>query len=97
MDVLRDREILRKRKNNIAILEHTLWATRDQARVSEATPTDVAQAQSNVAASRSAIELAEANLKASEANCERWVGHAPQVLVKPLPISRLLPATLEKA
>lgn len=97
MDVVRDQAILTLRENNRKVLADTLRSTQDQFRVGEVTRTDVAQSEASLAAAVSAIELAKANLKASRATYERWVGHPPGSLVEPRPITRLLPKSVDEA
>ncbi len=65
MNVLRDTAILNLRKNNITVLEEQLRQTRDRFEVGEVTRTDVAQAQSSLAQSRSDFYTAQANLQNS--------------------------------
>lgn len=96
MDVVRDQAILKLRENNQKVLADTLRSTQDQFKVGEVTRTDVAQAEASLAGAVSAIELAKANLKASRATYERFIGHPPSSLVEPKPL-KILPKTLAAA
>jgi outer membrane protein len=96
MDVVRDQAILKLRENNQKVLADTLRSTQDQFKVGEVTRTDVAQAEASLAGAVSAIELAKANLKASRATYERFVGHPPSSLVEPKPL-KILPKSVDAA
>ena len=69
MNVLRDTAILDLQRNNVEVLEEQLRQTRDRFNVGEVTRTDVAQAESRLAAARSQVSLAESNLRTSIARC----------------------------
>ena len=96
-DVVRDREIVRLRESNVAVLSKLGVATEARAAAREVTRTDVAQARSRLARALSQQDLARGNLKASRAAFERAVGHAPAGLVPPTPPRTLLPKSLEEA
>jgi outer membrane protein len=97
MNVLRDTAILNLRKNNITVLEEQLRQTRDRFEVGEVTRTDVAQAQSSLAQSRSDFYTAQANLQNSIANFRQIIGVEPRRLEPAQTIERLLPHTLTAA
>jgi outer membrane protein len=97
MNVLRDTAILNLRKNNITVLEEQLRQTRDRFEVGEVTRTDVAQAQSSLAQSRSDFYTAQANLQNSIANFRQIIGVEPRRLEPAQTIERLLPKTLTAA
>jgi outer membrane protein len=97
MDVLRDTAILDLRKNNIIVLEEQLRQTRDRFTVGEVTRTDVAQAESSLAAGRSDYFTAQANLKTSIAEFRRVIGIEPKRLEPARPIENLLPRTVGTA
>jgi outer membrane protein len=94
MNVLRDTAILDLQRNNVEVLEEQLRQTRDRFNVGEVTRTDVAQAESRLAAARSQVALAEANLQASIATFRQVIGVEPRQLAPGRPIDRLVPRTL---
>jgi outer membrane protein len=96
-DVLRDQAIVRLRENNLAVLAKDLQATEARAAVREVTRTDVAQARSRRARASSQLDLARANLRASQAAYERVVGRAPHQLSDPPAPTRLIPVNLVDA
>ncbi|MDB5513048.1 MAG: tolC [Enterovirga sp.] len=97
MNVLRDTAILDLQRNNVEVLEEQLRQTRDRFNVGEVTRTDVAQAESRLAASRSQVSVAEANLQASIATFRQIVGVEPRQLAPGRPIDRLVPRSLAAA
>jgi len=97
MDVVRDQAIVRLRENNVTVLSRELKATQDRFSVGEVTRTDVAQAQARRAGAVSALDLARGNLKTSRASYERVIGHAPDNLIEPTGLERLLPKSLDDA
>ncbi|MBX9926277.1 MAG: TolC family outer membrane protein [Hyphomicrobiaceae bacterium] len=97
MDVIRDQAILKLRENNQRVLADTLKSTREQFAVGEVTRTDVAQAEASLAGAGSAIELARANLKASRATFERFVGRPPGTLAEPRGLGKMIPSSLQSA
>ncbi|HEV7874757.1 MAG TPA: TolC family protein, partial [Enterovirga sp.] len=94
MNVLRDTAILDLQRNNVEVLEEQLRQTRDRFSVGEVTRTDVAQAESRLAQSRSQVAVAEANLQASIATYRQIIGVEPRQLAPGRPIDRLVPRTL---
>jgi len=97
MNVLRDTAILDLQRRNVEVLEEQLRQTRDRFNVGEVTRTDVAQAESRLAAARSSALAAEANLTASRAAYRRVVGEDPNGLAAGMPVDRLSPSTLAVA
>lgn len=95
MNVLRDTAILSLQRNNVEVLEEQLRQTRDRFNVGEVTRTDVAQAESRLAAARSQASLAEANLRTSIAQFRQNVGVEPRQLAPGRPVDRLVPRSLE--
>ena len=65
MNLLRDTAILELQRSNVTVLEATLQQTRDRFNVGEVTRTDVAQAESRLAAGRSQMLNAESNYTTS--------------------------------
>ena len=66
MNLLRDTAILELQRSNVKVLEATLRQTRDRFNVGEVTRTDVAQAESRLAAGRSQLLGAESNYVTSK-------------------------------
>lgn len=97
MNVLRDTAILSLQRNNVEVIEEQLRQTRDRFNVGEVTRTDVAQAESRLAASRSQVSLAEANLRTSIAVFRQVVGVEPRQLAPGQPLDRLLPRSVDAA
>jgi outer membrane protein len=97
MNVLRDTAILDLRKNNIIVLEEQLRQTRDRFTVGEVTRTDVAQAESSLASSRSDYFTAQAILQDSVANYRQVIGVEPTRLEPARTIEGMLPHTLGSA
>ena len=84
IDVIRDEETARIRRNNVMVLSRQQLAAKDRFDVGEGTRTDIAQAQSRQAAAESGLAQAEAQLQASRASYKRIIGHPP-VNLQPAP------------
>ncbi len=97
MNLLRDGAILELNENNVQVLTEQLKQTRDRFNVGEVTRTDVAQAESRLAAGRSALLGAQSNFVTSQANYRRVIGIDPGKLAPGTPVDRLSPNTLVKA
>ena len=97
MNLLRDGAILELNENNVQVLTEQLKQTRDRFNVGEVTRTDVAQAESRLAAGRSALLGAQSNFVTSQANYRRVIGVDPGKLAPGTPVDRLSPNTLAKA
>jgi outer membrane protein len=97
MNVLRDSAILDLQRRNVQVLQEQLKQTRDRFNVGEVTRTDVAQAESRLAAAQSQVLTAEANLKASQAAFRRAIGVEPANLRPGMPVDRLSPRSQEAA
>lgn len=95
LDVLRDEEIARIRRNSVSVLARQELAAQERFVVGVGTRTDIAQAQSRLAASESGVAAAEAELQSSRANYIRFIGHMP-VDLGPVPKYEL-PPTVESA
>src|SRR5437764_10687835 len=93
MNVLRDTAILDLQRRNVQVLQEQLKQARDRFNVGEVTRTDVAQAESRLAASQSQVLSAEANLKASQAAYRRVIGVDAVNLRAGMPVDRLSPNT----
>jgi outer membrane protein len=97
MNLIRDQAILDLNRRNVEVLTEQLKQTRDRANVGELTRTDVAQAESRLAAGRSALLQAQSNYITSQANYRRVIGVDPGRLNPGTPVDRLSPATLPRA
>jgi outer membrane protein len=97
MNLLRDQAILDLNRRNVEVLTEQLKQTRDRFNVGEVTRTDVAQAESRLAAGRSALLGAQSNFVTSQANYRRVIGVDPGRLDPGTPVDRLSPATLPRA
>jgi outer membrane protein len=97
MNLLRDSAIVELQRSNVTVLEATLRQTRDRFNVGEVTRTDVAQAESRLAAGRSQLLTAESNYITSRAQYRQVIGVEPGRLVAAMPVDRLSPRNLTGA
>ena len=97
MNLLRDSAILDLQRRNVEVLQEQLRQTRDRFNVGEVTRTDVAQAESSLAAGRSQVLLAEANYTASAATYRQVIGNDPGKLSPATPVDRFSPHNLSGA
>src|SRR5437879_5525748 len=97
MDYLRDSAIVEVQKSNVRVLEQTLKQTRDRFNVGEVTRTDVAQSEAQLAAGKTQLLTAEANLTTTRSNFRRIIGNEPENLAPGSPVDRFLPGTLPAA
>ncbi|MEO0450954.1 MAG: TolC family outer membrane protein [Pseudomonadota bacterium] len=96
VDVIRDRETIRIRANSVALLEEQLRAATDRFEVGFATRTDVKQAEARVQGARASLAGAEAQLQASLAVYEVFVGQPAGDLV-PVSDAPIIPESFEAA
>ena len=97
MNMLRDTAILDLQRRNVEVLQEQLRQTRDRFQVGEVTRTDVAQAQSRLAAARSQLLVAQSNYTTSQAAYRRVIGIEPNRLAPGTPVDRLSPRKLDIA
>jgi outer membrane protein len=97
MDVSRDTANLEVQQNNIRVLQRTLKDTRNRFTAGQVTPTDVAQAEAQLAAGEATLAGAESTLMTTKANYRRVIGVEPANLSPATPVDRLAPATLNAA
>ncbi len=97
MNLLRDTAIFNLQRLNVEVLQEQLRQTRDRFQVGEVTRTDVAQAQSRLAAARSQLLTAQANFVTSQAAYRRVIGVEPGRLARGTPVDRLSPRTLNES
>jgi outer membrane protein len=97
MNVLRDTAVLELQRRNVEVIQEQLRQTRDRFNVGEVTRTDVAQAESRVAAAQSQFLSAQANLTTSRAAFRRVIGVDPGRLANGTPVDRFVPRSLDLA
>ncbi len=97
MDVIRDTAIVDSRKSNIEFLENEVRAANDRFGVGEITRTDILQAEARLAAARSQLNSAEANLTSSNAKFREVIGQDPKNLATDASIVRFIPKSLNNA
>ena len=96
MNVIRDREIVRLRRKNVAFLGEQLRASKARFDVGEITRTDVSQSNARLSLSRSNLATARSNLQTSRANYVNLVGRSPGKLTG-AKVLRRLPKTLQQS
>lgn len=82
-NVWRDVQVVNVRQSNLRVVEEQLRAARDRFDLGEATRTDVAQAEAQMAAARSALAAAQGTLSISRELYQLAVGVAPEALGAP--------------
>ena len=97
MNLLRDEAILELNRRNVEVLTEQLKQTRDRLSVGEVTRTDVAQAESRLAAGRSSLLGAQSNYVTSTANYQRVIGVAPGKLTPSTPVDHFVPHPMNVA
>jgi outer membrane protein len=97
MNLLRDGAILGLQRSNVNVLEATLRQTRDRFQAGEVTRTDLAQAESSLAAGRSSLHAAESNYVTSKAAYVQVIGAEPGKLTSASPVDRFSPPNLAGA
>lgn len=97
MDYLRDSAIVEVQKSNVRVLEQTLKQTKDRFNVGEVTRTDVAQSEAQLAAGKTQLLTAEANLVTTRSKFRQIIGNEPEALAPGSPVDRFLPSTLPSA
>jgi outer membrane protein len=81
--VISTREFVSLRENNLRLIEEELRAAQDRFEVGEVTRTDVAQAESRLAAGRSGLAVAKGDYIIAQEEYRNVVGRAPGNLVAP--------------
>jgi outer membrane protein len=97
MDTSRDSANLEVQQSNLRVLERTLRDTRNRFAAGQVTPTDVAQAEAQLAAGEASLHAAESTLTTTKANYRRIIGNDPANLAPAAPVDRLAPPTLNGA
>ncbi|MEL6839509.1 MAG: TolC family outer membrane protein [Pseudomonadota bacterium] len=92
VNVLRDREFVELRQNNVRLITQEFRAAQDRFDVGEVTRTDVALAEARLAAARSELAAAEGTLAISIEGYRVAVGRSPGTVsaISPAPVSRTL-------
>ena len=91
VDVQRDIEAARIRRNNLRVISRQLEAAAARFDVGTGTRTDVAQSEARLAVSEAGVAQAEAQLAVSKSNFARLVGH-PAAALTPPPVYTLPPS-----
>jgi outer membrane protein len=97
MNVLQFTAELELNRRNVEVIQEQLRQTRDRFNVGEVTRTDVAQAESRVAAAQSQFLSAQASLTTARAAYRRIIGVEPCRLANGTPVDRFAPGTLDLA
>ncbi|HEY2596727.1 MAG TPA: TolC family outer membrane protein [Chloroflexota bacterium] len=97
MNLIRDSAILDLQRKNVEVLQEQLRQTRDRFNVGEVTRTDVAQAESRLAAGRAQVLSAESNYISSKAVYRQVIGVEAGKLTAATPVDRFSPKTLPEA
>ncbi len=95
VDVRRDEEVTRIRRNNVSVLSRQLEAATARFDVGQGTRTDIAQSESRAALAEAGLAQAEAQLTSSRASYVRLVGRMPSLLSAPPKFA--IPATVSDA
>ena len=83
MQVWRDMQVVTVRESNVRVITQQLRAAEDRFEVGEATRTDVAQAEAQLAQARGALVAAQGNLMINRELFEIAIGRAPNGLTGP--------------
>src|SRR6185295_8956438 len=94
MNLIRDTAILDLQRRNVEVLQEQLRQARDRFNVGEVTRTDVAQAESRLAAGRSSVLTAESNYTTSRSTYRQVIGVDPGQLAPAAPVDKLSPRAL---
>lgn len=94
--VIRAQQFVGLRQNNVRVISEQLRAAQDRFEVGEVTRTDVALAESRLAAARSALAAAEGDLHVAREAYKVAMGAYPGNLVSPA-LGKLAPKTLDEA
>jgi outer membrane protein len=97
MNLLRDTALLDLNKSNVVVLQEQLRQSRDRFNVGEVTKTDVAQAESRLAAGRSQLAAAESQYVTSRAVYRQVIGIEPGKLAPGAPVDSKSPSTLAES
>ncbi|MDX0495902.1 TolC family outer membrane protein [Sinorhizobium medicae] len=96
-NIARDQQIVSIRRQNLAFVREQLNAAQARLDVGEGTPTDVSQAEAQLAKAQSLLVIAVGQLKQSEAVYVKIVGMAPRGITEAGPAKRGMPRSLDQA
>jgi len=96
MDVISNQAIVGLNRNNVAVLDVNLTATRDRFEIGDLTRTDLAQSEARLAQSQGELRSSEAVLAASRETFIQLVGRPPVDLAPPPPLPNM-PASADEA
>ncbi|MEL6169916.1 MAG: TolC family outer membrane protein [Pseudomonadota bacterium] len=91
-NVRRNQAFVQLQANNVELLSEQLRATQDRFEVGEVTRTDVAIAESRLAAARSGLAAAEGDLRVAREEYKSVTGSFPRTLASPPPTPRTAPS-----
>src|SRR5262245_33057319 len=97
MNLLQTSAILELNKSNVVVLQEQLRQSRDRFNVGEVTKTDVAQAESRLAAGRSQLAAAESQWVTAKATYRQVIGVEPGKLAPGAPVDNKNPPTVAEA
>jgi outer membrane protein len=97
MDMLRDGALLELQRRNVEVLQEQLRGTNSRKLAGEATITDVAQTEAQLAQGRATVLSAEAQYARSRASYRQFIGVEAGVLQPGSPVDRLSPRRLDEA
>ena len=97
MNLIRDAAILDLQHSNVEVPQEQLRQARDRFNIGGGTRTDVAQAESRLAAARASMLTAESNYTTSRSTYRQVVGVEPGRLAPATPVDRLSPQSLAAA
>src|SRR5262249_33276736 len=97
MDLLRDAATLELNRSNVVVLQEQLRQSRDRFNVGEVTKTDVAQAESRLAAGRSQPAAPPTPYITAKARYVQIIGVQPGKLAPGAPVDNKSPSRLDEA
>ena len=95
MNVVRDRQVVELRQQDVRVLEEQLKAANARFNVGEITRTDVAQARASLSQSQSNLSAARSQLESSLASYEQIIGSKPGSLANP-GVPKSMPKSLDE-
>ena len=96
MDVIRTREFISLRQNNVRLISENLRAANDRFQLGGATRTDVSLAEARLALARANLAAAEGDYQTARERYRAVTGHYPGTLRQP-PAAPVTAKTLEQA
>lgn len=97
VNVVRDTALVQLRQENVEFFDAQVSSAQERLRIGEGTRIDVSQAEARRAQAVASYRAAVANLAASQASFERWVGRKPQGLKLEFPFTKQLPRSVDRA